>query len=78
FLYEDAQGHIVDEHGFEPMDLVIGEEVFTIKTNNSHPQFSENKNRERNPNLIMHPVSVDKNNDADTELISNRRYSLLW
>ncbi|KAI8880094.1 hypothetical protein K501DRAFT_287060 [Backusella circina FSU 941] len=39
FLYEDGQGHVVDEHGVEPMDLVVGEELFAIETLSSRTQF---------------------------------------
>lgn len=28
FFYEDGQGHVVDENGVEPMDLVVDEELF--------------------------------------------------
>lgn len=30
FLYEDGQGHVVDENEVEPIDLVIDEELFVI------------------------------------------------
>ncbi|KAI8093756.1 uncharacterized protein BX664DRAFT_358155 [Halteromyces radiatus] len=34
FLYEDGQGHVVDENGVEPMGLVVDEELFVIETVN--------------------------------------------
>ncbi|EIE81517.1 hypothetical protein RO3G_06222 [Rhizopus delemar RA 99-880] len=31
-LYEDGQGHTVDEHKVELVDLVVDKELFTIET----------------------------------------------
>ncbi|CEP17181.1 hypothetical protein [Parasitella parasitica] len=73
FLYEDGQGHVVDEHGVEPMDLVVDEELFAIETISSRTQFLMNKPPERYSNPVMHPVSDDKNNDVDMELFNKRR-----
>ncbi|KAG0942018.1 hypothetical protein G6F32_008199 [Rhizopus arrhizus] len=39
FFYEDEQGHVVDEHGVEPVDLAVDEELFAIETISSHTQF---------------------------------------
>ncbi|KAG0737125.1 hypothetical protein G6F24_018073 [Rhizopus arrhizus] len=68
FLYEDGQGHVVDEHGVEPMDLVVDEELFAIETLSSRTQFLKNKPPER-PNPAMHPTAVERNSeDVDMEL----------
>lgn len=68
FLYEDGQGHVVDENGVELIDLVIDEELFVIETISSRAQFLMNKPLERPSNPIMHPVVDEKNNDVDMEL----------
>ena len=47
FLYENGQGHFVDENGVEPMDLVFDEELFTIETISSRTPFLMNKLPER-------------------------------
>lgn len=76
FLYEDGQGHVVDEHGVEPMDLVVDEELFAIEIISSRTQFLMNKPPERYSNPVMHPVSDDRNNDVDMELFNKRRYTV--
>lgn len=43
FFYEDGQGNVVDEYGVEPMDLVIDEEKYTLKTLSMHTQYLQNK-----------------------------------
>ena len=43
FFYEDGQGRIVDENGVEPMDFVVDDELFAIKTIGSRTQFLMNK-----------------------------------
>ncbi|OAD72172.1 hypothetical protein PHYBLDRAFT_147150 [Phycomyces blakesleeanus NRRL 1555(-)] len=40
FIYEDGQGHAVDEHGFEPMDLVVDEDSNHVM----HPVLDETNN----------------------------------
>ncbi|KAL0095332.1 hypothetical protein J3Q64DRAFT_1631599, partial [Phycomyces blakesleeanus] len=50
-LYEDGQGHVADENGVEPMDVVIGEELFAIETTSSRTQFLMN-----NPLEGLNPV----------------------
>ena len=32
FIYEDGQGHVVDENGVEPIDLAVDEKLFAIET----------------------------------------------
>lgn len=39
FFYEDGQGHVVDEHGVELMDLVVDEELYAIESMSSLTQF---------------------------------------
>ncbi|KAG1175661.1 hypothetical protein G6F36_011063 [Rhizopus arrhizus] len=56
FFYEDGRGHVVDEHGAEPMDLVVDEELFAIETISSRTQFLKNKPPER-PNPAIHPTA---------------------
>ncbi|KAI8376265.1 uncharacterized protein BYT42DRAFT_573997 [Radiomyces spectabilis] len=76
FFYEDGQGHVVDENGVEPMDVVVDEKLFAIETISSRTQFLMNKPSER-PNPVMHPV-MDKRNseDIDIELCNKRRYTV--
>lgn len=77
FLYEDGQGHVVDENGVEPMDLVVDEELFAIETISCRTQFLMNKPPERPSNPVIHPVtSVRNNEDVDMELCNKRRYTL--
>ncbi|KAI8881254.1 hypothetical protein K501DRAFT_188659 [Backusella circina FSU 941] len=63
FFYEYGQGHVVDENGVEPMDVVVDEELFAIETISSCSQFILNKPSER-PNPVMHPVMDKKNSEA--------------
>ncbi|KAI8066250.1 uncharacterized protein B0P05DRAFT_475852, partial [Gilbertella persicaria] len=49
---ENNQGHIVNEHGFESMELCIDKELFAIKTISSCTQFLQNKPSERSFSLI--------------------------
>jgi hypothetical protein len=72
FLYEDGQGHVVDEHGVEPMDLVVDEELFAIETISSRTQFLMNKPPERSSNPVMHTVAEE---DVDMELCNKRGYT---
>ena len=76
FLYEDGQGHVVDENGVEPMDVVVDEDLFAIETISSCTQFLMNRPPERPSNPIMHPVADEKNNDVDMELCNKRRYAV--
>ncbi|KAI8641991.1 hypothetical protein BD408DRAFT_443826 [Parasitella parasitica] len=43
FLYEDGQGHVVDEHGVQPMNLVVDEELFANETISS---LSDDRNND--------------------------------
>lgn len=63
FLYKDGQENIVDEHGVEPIDLVI-DKLFAIETVSSRAQFLVNKPPERPSNSAMHP-DADKRNSGD-------------
>ncbi|KAG1536673.1 hypothetical protein G6F46_012876 [Rhizopus delemar] len=75
FFYEDGRGHVVDEHGAEPMDLVVDEELFAIETISSRTQFLKNKPPER-PNPAIHPTANEMSNeDVDMELCNKRRYT---
>lgn len=65
-LYEDGQG-LIDENGVEPMDLVVGEELFAIATIICRTQFLKNKPAERPSNPVIHPVTNVRNNDVDME-----------
>ncbi|CEP07597.1 hypothetical protein, partial, partial [Parasitella parasitica] len=77
FLYEDGQGHVVDENGVEPMDLVVDEELFAIETISCRTQFLLNKPPERPSNPVIHPVTNVRNNeDVDMELCNKRSYTL--
>ncbi|KAG1503159.1 hypothetical protein G6F52_012303 [Rhizopus delemar] len=77
FLYEDGQGHVVDEHGVEPMDLVVDEELLAIETLSSRTQFLKNKPPETLSNPELHPTAVEENSeDVDMELCSKRRYTV--
>ncbi|KAG0735307.1 hypothetical protein G6F57_001401 [Rhizopus arrhizus] len=74
FLYGDGLGHIVDEHGVEPMDLVVDEELFAIEAISSRTQFLMNKPPER-PVPVTRPVVNGRNDeDIDMELCNNQRY----
>jgi hypothetical protein len=75
-LFEDGQGHVVDKHGVEPIDLAVDEELFAIETTNSRTQFLMNKPPERYSNPVMHPVSDYRDNDVDMELFNKRRYTV--
>ena len=77
FLYEDGQGHVVDENGVELMNLVVDEELFAIETISCRTQFLMNKPPERPSNPVIHPVTnVRNNDDVDMELCNKRRYTL--
>jgi transposase len=77
FLYEDGQGHVVDENGVEPMDLVADEELFAIETISCRTRFLMNKPLERPSNPVIHPVTNVRNNeDVDMELCNKPRYTL--
>jgi hypothetical protein len=76
FFYEDGQGHVVDENGVEPMDLVVDEELFAIETISSRTQFLMNKPLERRSNPVVRPVADEKNNDVDMEVCNKRRYTV--
>jgi len=77
FLYEDGQGHVVDEHGIEPMDLVVDEELFAIETISSRTQFLMNKPPERPFNPVVHSVANERSiEDVDMELCNKRRYTV--
>ncbi|KAG1290885.1 hypothetical protein G6F60_008730 [Rhizopus arrhizus] len=75
FFYEDGQGHDVDEHGVEPMDLVVDEELYAIETISSRTQFLMNKPPERPSNPVILPVADERNYDVDMELYNKRRYT---
>ncbi|EIE90764.1 hypothetical protein RO3G_15475 [Rhizopus delemar RA 99-880] len=75
FLDEDRQRHAVDEHGVEPMDLVVDKELFAIEIS-SRTQFLMNKSLERYSNLIIHPVSDESkclSASAATRQLGRRR-----
>lgn len=74
--YEDGQGHIVDEHGVQPMDLVVDEELYAIETISSRTQFLMNKPPERQSNLVILPTADERNCDVDMELCNKRRYTV--
>ncbi|KAG1051055.1 hypothetical protein G6F43_006713 [Rhizopus delemar] len=77
FLYENGQGHFIDENGVEPMDLVFDEELFTIETISSRTQFLMNKPPERPSNLVIHPVTNEMNNEGvDMKLYNKRCYTV--
>ncbi|KAG0758327.1 hypothetical protein G6F22_019683 [Rhizopus arrhizus] len=76
FFYEDGQGHDVDEHGVEPMDLVVDEELYAIETISSRTQFLMNKPPERPSNPVILPVADERNYDVDMELCNKRRYTV--
>ncbi|KAI8374531.1 uncharacterized protein BYT42DRAFT_594582 [Radiomyces spectabilis] len=61
FLYEDGQGHI-----FEPMDLVVDEELFATETTSSRTQFLANKPPERHSNPVMRLID-------DVDMLYNKR-----
>ncbi|CEP09236.1 hypothetical protein [Parasitella parasitica] len=63
FLYENGQGRVVDEHGVEPINLVVDEELFAIETLSSRTQFLKNKPPERPSNPAMHSTAVEKNSE---------------
>ncbi|CEI92944.1 hypothetical protein RMCBS344292_07189 [Rhizopus microsporus] len=75
FFYEDGQGRVVDEHGVEPMDLTVDEELFAIETISSRTQFRQNKPSERPPKPMLHSVGDEKNHDVYMELCNKRRYT---
>ncbi|CEG79001.1 hypothetical protein RMATCC62417_13524 [Rhizopus microsporus] len=76
FFYEDGQGRVVDEHGGEPMDLTVDEELFAIETISSRTQFLQNKPPERPPKPMLHPVGDERNRvDVYMELCNKRRYT---
>ena len=78
FFYEDGQGHVVDENGVEPMDLVVDEELFAIETISSRTQFLMNKPPERPSNPVILPVTDERNSeDVDTEQCNKRGYAVL-
>ncbi|KAI8376796.1 hypothetical protein BD560DRAFT_326367, partial [Blakeslea trispora] len=73
FLREDGQGHVVDENGFESMDLVVDEDLFAIETMSCRTQFLMNKSLERPSNPVIHSRN---NEDVDMELCNKRYYTL--
>jgi transposase len=76
FFYEDGQGHIVDEHGVEPMDLAVDEELFAIETISSHTQFLQNKPPERPSKPTLHLTGDERNHvDVYMDLCNKRRYT---
>ncbi|KAG0768150.1 hypothetical protein G6F33_003026 [Rhizopus arrhizus] len=76
FFYEDGQGHDVDEHGVEPVDLIVDEELYAIETISSRTQFLMNKPPERPSNPVILPVADERNYDVDMELCNKRRYTV--
>ncbi|KAL9547281.1 hypothetical protein PS6_007210, partial [Mucor atramentarius] len=77
FFYEDGQEHVVDEHGIEPIDLVVDEELFAIETISSRTQFLMNKPPERPFNPVVHSVANERSiEDVDMELCNKRRYTV--
>ncbi|KAI8874603.1 hypothetical protein K501DRAFT_281166 [Backusella circina FSU 941] len=66
FYYEDGQGHIDDEHGVQPMDLVVDEELYAIETISS----------QRQSNPVILPTADERNCDVDMELCNKRRYTV--
>ncbi|KAI8991858.1 hypothetical protein BDF20DRAFT_831862 [Mycotypha africana] len=76
FFYEDGQGHVVDVHGVEPMDLVVDEELYAIDTISSRTQFLMNKPPERPSNPVILPVADEINYHIDMELCNKRRYTV--
>jgi transposase len=78
FLY-DGQGHVVDENGVEPMDLVVDEELFAIETISSRTQFLMNKPPGRPSNPAMRPVADKRNHEGiDMELCNKRCYTIYF
>ncbi|KAG1043165.1 hypothetical protein G6F43_011728 [Rhizopus delemar] len=75
FFYEDGQGHVVDENGVEPMDLVVDEELFAIETISSRTQFLMNKPPERPIHTIVPAVAEKRSEDVAMELFNKRRYT---
>lgn len=64
------------EHGVQPMDLVVDEELYAIETISSRTQFLMNKPPERQSNPIILPNVDERNCDVDMELCNKRRYTV--
>jgi hypothetical protein len=74
-LYEDGQGHTVDEHRVEPVDLVV-KELFVIETISSCTQFLKNKYPESPSNPATRPILDERNNDVAIKLCNKRCYTV--
>ncbi|KAL1927432.1 hypothetical protein VTP01DRAFT_3669 [Rhizomucor pusillus] len=64
FFYEDGQGHVVNERGYqEPMDYVVDEEVCALQTVSSHTDYLRTLSREHNHVSVA--THVDEPTDTD-------------
>ncbi|KAI8645405.1 hypothetical protein BD408DRAFT_450273 [Parasitella parasitica] len=74
--HTEGQGHVVDGHGIELMELVDDGELYAIETTGSQTQFLMNKPPERPSNPVILPVADERNCDVDMGLRNKRRYTV--